>query len=73
MTTINLTPEPGDELVRLKNNARLRRSKSWDARVFRPDHRQAFWIPTKDVVAVLSEPLRDFISPRCPNGRRFRT
>ena len=35
MTTINLTPEPGDELVRMKNSGNSDAAKSGDARVFR--------------------------------------
>ena len=71
MSAINLTPEPGDELVRMKNSGNSDQL-NLGTHAFFPDHRKAFWIPAKDAGRVLSEP-GGFISPRCPNRRGFRT
>ena len=63
MTTIvNLTPEPGDELVRLKNNQGCD-EVNLGTRSFRPDHRRAFWIPKKDVAPELLSVAGFYFAP----------
>jgi hypothetical protein len=62
MNAINLTPEPGDELVRMKNSGNSDQL-NLGTRAFFPDHRKAFWIPAKDAGRVLSEPGGFYLAP----------